>query len=544
MSIRTYSDLIPFDWDTDGDTDLLFLDELGSIRHIGWLENNGLGEFESAEILAFEPFQYNNHELTLADIDGDGDQDFLLGGEDPWVRRQGVVWIENVAGEFDAEQTHTVASEESGQSRPVVSDIDGDGALDVISVVDGDQAKIVWQKNEDGKGNFGEPQVIHEYPAKTRINRAGLSDVDNDGLLDVVTKSSSIGQSLGWIQQAESGVFGGLQPLETNNGLPFSNDHIYVDMDGDGDQDIVNRNERRHWYERTDSGYEERAILNFSGDYDVGDIDGDGDIDLISIVLLAGSTGTAASVSWGENIDGTVRFKNEISLGHSGDFFVVDADLDGDIDIVRFSEQNGNGTWFENLGDGIFAEAAPNSNLFDGVTSIHRTDGDGDGFLDRITAVSENSVLWERDTTGRRVAELGNHVDLGYLGRIGVDLDGDGDTDFVGTSTWQENIDGQLVDIAEHPPLWRWQSIVFADVDQDGFVDMLTAGNGRVAWFENRLLGDADDNGEVDFADFLALSANFGATDAVWEDGDFNSDGKVSFVDFLTLSANFGSRRD
>ena len=61
---------------------------------------------------------------------------------------------------------------------------------------------------------------------------------------------------------------------------------------------------------------------------------------------------------------------------------------------------------------------------------------------------------------------------------------------------------------------------------------------------ERRLLttpGDADENGIVDFADFLALSANFGVADAGWSQGDFDGSGSVDFADFLLLSRNFGS---
>lgn len=55
------------------------------------------------------------------------------------------------------------------------------------------------------------------------------------------------------------------------------------------------------------------------------------------------------------------------------------------------------------------------------------------------------------------------------------------------------------------------------------------------------LAGDADQNGEVGFSDFLLLSANFGKTDAVFADGDFNGDNMVNFADFLLLSMNFGA---
>lgn len=55
----------------------------------------------------------------------------------------------------------------------------------------------------------------------------------------------------------------------------------------------------------------------------------------------------------------------------------------------------------------------------------------------------------------------------------------------------------------------------------------------------NRLNGDTDFNGNVEFADFLVLSGSF-AKDATWTRGDFDANGNVGFADFLILSSNFG----
>ena len=55
------------------------------------------------------------------------------------------------------------------------------------------------------------------------------------------------------------------------------------------------------------------------------------------------------------------------------------------------------------------------------------------------------------------------------------------------------------------------------------------------------LAGDIDANGEVDFADFLVVSANFGTeVNPPGTNGDLNGDGTVDFPDFLILSGNFG----
>ena len=56
------------------------------------------------------------------------------------------------------------------------------------------------------------------------------------------------------------------------------------------------------------------------------------------------------------------------------------------------------------------------------------------------------------------------------------------------------------------------------------------------------LRGDTDSDGDVDFADFLALSANFGLQ-SNWRGGNFDGDETVTFADFLLLSAVFGSEQ-
>ena len=58
---------------------------------------------------------------------------------------------------------------------------------------------------------------------------------------------------------------------------------------------------------------------------------------------------------------------------------------------------------------------------------------------------------------------------------------------------------------------------------------------------DDDIAGDVDGDGEVNFADFLILSANFGNTEAARADGDLDGDGQVAFADFLILSNNFAA---
>lgn len=76
------------------------------------------------------------------------------------------------------------------------------------------------------------------------------------------------------------------------------------------------------------------------------------------------------------------------------------------------------------------------------------------------------------------------------------------------------------------------------DLTGDGVVDEmdLTAFLSQ----SNRVKGDTDFDGSVEFADFLVLSGNFGLADQLWSDGDFDCNARVEFADFLSLSGNFG----
>lgn len=54
-----------------------------------------------------------------------------------------------------------------------------------------------------------------------------------------------------------------------------------------------------------------------------------------------------------------------------------------------------------------------------------------------------------------------------------------------------------------------------------------------------RIPGDCNLDGVVDFTDFLILAPNY-ETEGDWEDGDFEGDGWVGDFDFAELQSTFG----
>lgn len=76
------------------------------------------------------------------------------------------------------------------------------------------------------------------------------------------------------------------------------------------------------------------------------------------------------------------------------------------------------------------------------------------------------------------------------------------------------------------------------DLTNDGLVNSAD----HTAWVTDvygTLLGDANLDFRVVFADFLKLSQSFGLS-GNWENGDFDGDGSVLFGDFLILGSTFG----
>lgn len=195
----------------------------------------------------------------------------------------------------------------------------------------------------------------------------------------------------------------------------------------------------------------------------------------------------------------------------------------------------------------------------DSLTKYHFADVDSDGD-DDLVATNRDSVGWILNDDGEFQNGPVNVVEMTSFGIASfypADLDQDGDLDLVlaagvplggGGIEWFDNADGfgtlgspSKISVVTGFSFYR---LAVADFDGDGDTDVVGVGhdqpNSFLALYEQRRIGDADDNGEVDFADFLALSANFGTVaDAVWEQGDFNADGNVDFADFLLLSKAF-----
>lgn len=380
-----------------------------------------------------------------------------------------------------------------------------------------------------------------------------------------------------------------------------------VDLDGDNELDILVGVYRGEKFPTPDKGslywHKNLGNLEFSDAREIGndyfssatmfDREGDGDLDLLATWYLESWLKPGLDEPrgrWFDFGDGSFSPGPNFTVVHP---HVTDFDEDGDLDLLAFRIPfNGEPdvVWYDNIqreGRVLATESTGIMNIggifqFVPTFEIRTPDFDGDGDKDVIAfAPAPNGARIElaiRNDDGS-FAQTGV-ASRGELGRSGdaVDVDGDGDTDllwytknapYAGGSTsvlWFESLAGSIVHSAELKPNCGSplcpdgrsyetlletpvlvELILPVDIDGDGDIDFLSSSRTfqqEIKLFENRLIGDVDNDGEVAFADFMALAENFGKeVDAVWEQGDFDSNGKVDFTDFLVLAENFGAKR-
>ena len=264
----------------------------------------------------------------------------------------------------------------------IAGDINNDGFADIV-IASSNNGPLVWYEYPNWTKH-----VIH--PSGTWSTDAKLVDMDGDGDLDILISDWYTHKRIEWFEN----------PLPSGNpatdlwkhhviGSPRAHDIQTADIDGDGVIEIVTRGQGNEGsiisiWKQINSSWEKTAINCPEGEgLAIGDIDGDGKSDIII---------------------GGLWFKTPKDIFHdewkayhfaewSPDATVRTADMnkDGRVDIILArSEGHYRLSWFENAVNGKLIEHVIDNDV-DFVHSLVISDVNNDGELDIVIAEMHQS---------------------------------------------------------------------------------------------------------------------------------------------------------
>lgn len=235
----------PCDLDADGSTDWVVAD-LGSFQpadhqrgRVLWLRLNDKTQNWDATVLASGLGRVAD--VSAADFDSDGDLDLVV-AEFGWQKTGRTLLLEQTdREERPTFQVRQLDPRHGGIHVPAV-DLDGDGRSDFIALISQEHEVIEAFFNR-GDGQFEQKRIYAADDPSFGSSGIQVVDLDGDGDLDVVYTN---GDSLDGYHIKP---YHAIHWLENQGTLPFQ-DHVLTgmpgvfsavtgDMDGDGDLDIV-----------------------------------------------------------------------------------------------------------------------------------------------------------------------------------------------------------------------------------------------------------------------------------------------------------------
>lgn len=276
------------DVDADNDLDLILTGSDASNNTFTKLYlNDGFGVFTEDLTSAFNGA--TNGDVDFADVDSDGDMDVLISGLSSFADFRTRLYLNNGLGVFTMQSPFVFENTQGSEN--IFADFNSDGFVDVFQTGRNNNNDLIAKIfSNDGNGNFTEVAGTLFQPIE--LGDIGVSDIDNDGDLDIVLTGGLLEFTLYTKLYRNDGNFNfveipnsGLQPLN------FS-DLCFVDVDNDNDEDLllcgidsVSQRQTLLYVNDGNGNFTLATNLPFDGinygDIKSSDIDGDGDKDVV-----------------------------------------------------------------------------------------------------------------------------------------------------------------------------------------------------------------------------------------------------------------------
>ncbi|HII68933.1 TPA: S8 family serine peptidase [Candidatus Woesearchaeota archaeon] len=243
----------------------------------------------------------------VVDMNGDGFKEIVVSSTNEEMK--GVIEIISHDGTLFADPI--VTPTHSGMLMPSVGDLDGDGIMEMVmsgttETSNGPLKGVDWGENSKLRVYHSDGELVFEKDIEGSISCNTLSDIDNDGDLEIIVTSiiyrnPSRGEYNTIIHTFDhEGNYAEGWPVKTNENL-LSVKHrgvkqVAVDLDFDGKKEIlVNRqgsilaysmDGRRLWEDTLEVAIMDvfgEYFLKYIYDFAIGDLDDDGDFEILAL---------------------------------------------------------------------------------------------------------------------------------------------------------------------------------------------------------------------------------------------------------------------